>query len=67
MEFVDFTLDNNGNDCVVGSLANAIAVESLSHARLFVDVMKTKHPGKNFSKLLDLGKLLSSESVRDIT
>ena len=66
MEFVDFTLDNNGVDCVVGSLANAIAVESLSHARLFVDVVKTKHLGKKFSKVLDSGKVLSSESVRGI-
>ena len=66
MEFVDFTLDNNSVDCVVGSLANAIAVESLSHARLFLDVVKAKHPGKKFSKLLDLGKVLSSEPVRGI-
>ena len=66
MEFVDFTLDNNGDDCVVGSLANAIAVESLSHARVFVDVGKTEHSVKKFSKLLDLGKVLSSESVRGI-
>ena len=65
-EFVDFTLDSNGVDCVVGSLVNAIAVESLSHAKLYVDVVKTKHPGKNLNKIFDLDKALSSESVRGI-
>ena len=66
MEFVNFTLDNNGVDCVVGSLANAIAVDSLSHAKLFATVMDTKFANKKFSKLMDLKPILESESVRSI-
>ena len=66
MEFVDFTLEIDGIDCVVGSLANAIAAESLSHARLLLNVVKSKYAGKKFSKLRDLGPILESESVRNI-
>ena len=66
MEFVDFTLENNVVGFMVGSLANAIAVDSLSHAKLFANVMDTKFANKKFSKLLDLNLILESESLKSI-
>ena len=51
----------------MGSLANAVAAESLPHAKLFVNVVKSKYAGKKFSKLRDLGLILESGSVRSIT
>ena len=64
MEFVDFTLDYNGADCLVGSLANEIAVESLSQAKLFMNVMNVKFSFRKFSKLLELRLVLESGSVQ---
>ena len=66
MGSVNFALDNNIVDCIVGSLANPKAAESLSRAKLFVDLVNINFLGKKFNQLLELGQILSSEPVRGI-